>query len=65
MNVLENVIMVAENLRANFHLFESVLHLPNYQKREKMAKEHALYLLQQVNLADHAANRRRNITAVR
>src|SRR5574344_1234613 len=47
MNVVENV-MVAENLRANFHLFESVLHLPNYQKREKMAKEHAFFLKQPV-----------------
>lgn len=53
MNVLENV-MVAENLRARFNLFESVLHLPNYNSREKKAKEHALYLLEQVNLREHA-----------
>jgi branched-chain amino acid transport system ATP-binding protein len=53
MNVLENV-MVAENLRSNSNLFESVLHLPIYQRREKIATEHALYLLQQVNLENHA-----------
>jgi branched-chain amino acid transport system ATP-binding protein len=53
MNVLENV-MVAENLRAHFNLFESVLHLPNYRGREKKAKEQALYLLEQVNLRNHA-----------
>ena len=53
MNVLENV-MVAENLRAHFNLFESVLHLPGYRAREKKAREHAMYLLEQVNLKDHA-----------
>ena len=53
MNVVENV-MVAENLRAGFNLFESVLHLPAYNNREKKAREHALYLLEQVNLRKHA-----------
>src|SRR5574344_610730 len=53
MNVLENV-MVAENLRANFNLFESVLHLPGYCRRERFAKEDALSLLHQVGLEEHA-----------
>jgi branched-chain amino acid transport system ATP-binding protein len=53
MNVLENV-MVAENLRANFNLFESVLHLPGYRRRERFAKEDALGLLHQVGLEEHA-----------
>jgi branched-chain amino acid transport system ATP-binding protein len=53
MNVLENV-MVAENLRNNIHLVSSVLHLPGYLKREQHAEQHALDLLRQVNLEQHA-----------
>lgn len=53
MNVLENV-MVSTNLRNNIHLFPSVFHTPGYTRREKMAKEKALNLLEQVGLREHA-----------
>jgi branched-chain amino acid transport system ATP-binding protein len=53
MNVLENV-MVGTNLRNNIHLFPSVFHMPGYIRREKMAKEKALNLLEQVGLRKHA-----------
>lgn len=53
MNVLENV-MVGTNLRNNINLFSSVLHLPGYRRREKMAEQRSLNLLEQVGLADVA-----------
>ena len=53
MSVLENV-TVAGNLRAHFSVFESVLHLPGYRHRAQKVKEHALDLLDQVNLKKHA-----------
>lgn len=53
MNVLENV-MVAENLRNSVTLFSSVLHLPSYLKRERIARAHAVSLLEQVGLDSHA-----------
>ena len=53
MSVLENVV-VAGNLRAHFTVFESVLHLPGYRRRAQKVKEHALDLLDQVNLKKHA-----------
>jgi branched-chain amino acid transport system ATP-binding protein len=53
MNVIENV-LVASNLRMGVHLATSVLHTPGYLKREKVAREKALGLLEQVGLAEHA-----------
>jgi branched-chain amino acid transport system ATP-binding protein len=53
MNVVENV-LVASNLRMGVHLVPSVLHLPGYQKKEKLAYERAMDLLDSVGLANHA-----------
>lgn len=53
MSVLENVI-VAGNLRKEFNVFESSLHLPQYRVREKSVKEKSLYLLSQVALEKYA-----------
>ncbi|MBN2810641.1 ABC transporter ATP-binding protein [Treponema zuelzerae] len=53
MNVLENV-LVAANLRNRVNFFSSVLHLPVYRERERIAKEEALELLDSVGLADLA-----------
>ena len=53
MNVLENV-MVGENLRNHVNLFSSVIHTHGYKMRERIATEHAMSLLQQVDLQDYA-----------
>lgn len=55
MSVLENV-MAGENLRANFNFVESALHLPSYRAKEKNARSHAMYLLEQVGLQDMGAS---------
>ncbi|MDR2509019.1 MAG: ABC transporter ATP-binding protein [Spirochaetaceae bacterium] len=53
MTVLENV-LTACNLREKPSLFESVLRLPSYKKREKAAREEAMSLLESVSLAENA-----------
>ncbi|MCI1208789.1 MAG: ABC transporter ATP-binding protein [Treponema sp.] len=53
MSVLENV-MVGENLRNHVNLVSSVLHTPSYRTREKIATEHALSLLDEVDLKEYA-----------
>jgi branched-chain amino acid transport system ATP-binding protein len=55
MNVLENV-LVAGNLRMGVHFVPSVLHLPGPARREKELRERAMRLLEQVGLAEHAAD---------
>jgi branched-chain amino acid transport system ATP-binding protein len=53
MTVLENL-MCACVLRERPGLFESVLHLPGYMKREKKAKDFSLELLKSVGLLENA-----------
>lgn len=53
MSVIENV-LVASNLRMGVHLIPSVLHLPGYLKKEKIAREKSLHLLEQVGLEQYA-----------
>ncbi|MDR0539201.1 MAG: ABC transporter ATP-binding protein [Spirochaetaceae bacterium] len=55
LSVLDNV-LVACNLRERPGLFESVFHLPAYQKREKAAREKAFELLEAVGLAGYAGD---------
>ncbi|MDR1655812.1 MAG: ABC transporter ATP-binding protein [Treponema sp.] len=53
MTVLENI-LVACNLREKPSLFESVLHLPGYLKKERKSKNLALELLDSVGLLPNA-----------
>jgi branched-chain amino acid transport system ATP-binding protein len=52
MSVLENV-MAGCLLRERPWLFESVLHLPDYRKRERHARDFSLALLERVGLSDN------------
>ncbi|MDR3160221.1 MAG: ABC transporter ATP-binding protein [Spirochaetaceae bacterium] len=53
MTVLENI-LAACTLRERPRLFESVLHLPSYLKKERKAHEFARELLESVGLLDNA-----------
>jgi branched-chain amino acid transport system ATP-binding protein len=55
MTVLENI-LAACILREKPGLFESVLHLPGYMKREKKARDFALELLDLVGLSENAGD---------
>jgi branched-chain amino acid transport system ATP-binding protein len=55
MSVLENI-LAACILREKPGLFESVLHLPGYTKREKKSRAFALELLELVGLLDNSGD---------
>lgn len=56
LSVLQNVI-IASNQRAAYGLHDAFLRLPNYRRREKELREHAMGLLKIVGLQDKAGER--------